>query len=868
MDKGLTITVPGFAASAKITEKRKKKEKVKEPRMTTLLANIKARRRANRKPKSLLSEVVSQLSKKNLKDPSKIKSYIITEKQRDITDLSANLYSLLVRSKISNSRITLSDSIDNKPLSIYVAFDNLTCQSFSNDWLSLGASYFGNLPTFFAKYSVKDETLKRIYMENIKIEEVTIASPPFEADDQAFIKGYIQDYNKFVSFVGVERIADNTLRENFIKNTEKMPVTTFQFDGYNFSTWGNNQASIVTVNTYKPADLVTFFNTTKYLHITQKIKLQPKEVSANKSIKYIYFKIKPEQFCPAYLISPVQITGCTALYKINLDYNTLFKLLKFGAKGYTACFTNMCYWDTLREFLDFLSIMIICDTSNSCFTKENADEYTNAIDFSIKYREVLSLWAKQMMATQKVLVDFYNSFSGKINYDKIIEVLTKLRELKISHNDLIIDSSYAIATKTIGAFRTIGTGLLYKQMIYGWQPFFDDMIKVIETLDSNPSEKVVESLRTICQNIYVMGYNENGDSNLSMFPYILSVGGFLGNLLGDTTDYLKLEIDALKDRTEAKLEGDRLKDTKIVESLKDVERTFRNLIQVNIIKTLASKSLDEGDDALAAVWEDYFDKAMDDITSYYGRNPDAKQAILNEIYKYILISEDPKNKVTITYPPDVQNIINNLVNELAKKKKEAIVADGEKKMKRVDAETSGPVTSSVPVSDTSSIVSMGGSSVGSMAPTTTSGTVSYSHPRIHVKKGGMLYNDGLYTIRSANALADYLDTMNEAKPAIDGIDLSNSNYKLKLSEWLRGFYERARLYPKQKKEIEKITDPAVILRNFPIKAKLVDTVLKSNNNYPDLIDYLYGYNARDTSKGFDKNYESENINLRMNTKIK
>ena len=117
-------------------------------------------------------------------------------------------------------------------------------------------------------------------------------------------------------------------------------------------------------------------------------------------------------------------------------------------------------------------------------------------------------------------------------------------------------------------------------------------------------------------------------------------------------------------------------------------------------------------------------------------------------------------------------------------------------------------------------------------------------------------------------MADYLDTMNEAKPAIDGIDLSNPNYKLKLSEWLRGFYERARLYPKQKKEIEKITDPAVILRNFPIKAKLVDTVLKSNNNYPDLIDYLYGYNARDTSKGFDKNYESENINLRMNTKIK
>ena len=724
----------------------------------------------------------------------------------------------------------------------------------------------GNLPTFFTKYSVKDETLKRVYMENIKIEEVTIASPPFEADDQAFIKGYIQDYNKFVSFVGVERIADNTLRENFIKNTEKMPVTTFQFDGYNFSTWGNNQASIVTVNTYKPADLVTFFNTTKYLHITQKIKLQPKEVSANKSIKYIYFKIKPEQFCPAYLISPVQITGCTALYKINLDYNTLFKLLKFGAKGYTACFTNMCYWDTLREFLDFLSIMIICDTSNSCFTKENADEYTNAIDFSIKYREVLSLWAKQMMATQKVLVDFYNSFSGKINYDKIIEVLTKLRELKISHNDLIIDSSYTIATKTIGAFRTIGTGLLYKQMIYSWQPFFDDMIKVIETLDSNPSEKVVESLRTICQNIYVMGYNENGDSNLSMFPYILSIGGFLGNLLGDTTDYLKLEIDALKDRTEAKLEGKKLEDTKIVESLKDVERTFRNLIQVNIIRTLASKSLDEGDDALAAVWEDYFDKAMDDITSYYGRNPDAKQAILNEIYHYILVGEDPKNKVTVTYPPDVQNIINNLVDELAKKKKEAIVADGEKKMRKVDADTGG-TASSVPPSETSSIGPVGTSSVGSIAPTTTTATVVYSQPRFPVVKKSMLYND-MYTIRSANALADYLDTMNSTKPAIDGIDLTKASAKQKLSEWLRGFYERAKLYPKEKKKIEIISDPGVLLRNYPIKAKLVDTVLKANANYPDLIDYIFGYNAKDVSKGFDKNYEADNINYRMNERLK
>lgn len=868
MDRGLTITIPGFTTSNKITEKRKKKEKVKEPRMTTLLANIKARRRANKKPKSLLSEVVSQLSKKNIKDPAKIKSYVITEKQRDITDLSANLYSLLVRSKISNSRITLSDNIDNKPLAIYVAFDNLTCQSFSNDWLSLGASYFCNLPTFFAKYSVKDDVLKRIYQENIKISEVTIASPPFEADDQAFIKGYIQDYNKFVSFIGVDKITDGTLRNEFIENTNKMPVTSFKLDGYDFDTWGNNQASIVTVKTYKPKDLVIFFNTTKYLHITQKIKLQPKEVSANKSIKYIYFKVKPEQFCPAYLISPVQITGCTALFKIDLDYNTLFKLLKYGAKGYTACLANMCYWDTLREYFDFLSIMIICDTSNSVFTKEGADEYTNAIDFSIKYREILSLWSKQMLATQRVLLDFYNSFSGKINYDKLIEVLTKLRELKISHNDLIIDSSYAIATKTIGVFKNMGTGLLYKQMIYNWQAFFDDMIKVIETLDSNPTDKIVESLRTVCQNIYVMGYNENGDSNLSMFPYILSVGGFLGNLLGDTTDYLKLEIDALKDRTEAKLEGEKLKDTKIVESLKDVERTFRNIIQVNIIKTLASKGLEEGDDALQAIWEDYYDKAIDDITSYYGRNPEPKQAVLNEIYRHILIGEDPKTKITITYPVEVQNIINNLVDELAKKKKEAIKAEGDKKMRKVDAETSGVVTSSVPPADTSSIGSIGGSSVGSYVPTTTTTTVTYSHPRFPIKKSAMLYNDGLYTIRSANALADYLDTMNEAKPAIDGIDLSNPNYKLKLSEWLRGFYERAKLYPKQKSEIEKITDPAVILRNFPIKAKLVDTVLKNNINYPDLIDYIYGYNARDTTKGFDKNYEAENIKLRMNTKIK
>lgn len=537
-----------FLSKTNIDKRRlKRQQNKKETRVKQLLFLIGKKRKSIKKP-SDIAKHSNELIKRNISDLNSIKTYFASQNM-SASDNLARLYQLIVTSKILNGNIALSDTLTNKPLYFYYVVEGVEFRVFTNDALYI--------ETFAYRQSALingDTTSKALTKDLIdyctEINQIHVVSLPFEVTGY-INKGYYQDYSSDFAAIGMSTLKTEQEKQNILSlNVNKF---TFKYKGIKYIASGNNNACVITKES-EAGNVKTKYDAMKTFSVTTKPVLQEKTFEVFNKIRYIDVKLKPESFCPAFMILPENV-NCTLLMKFAYDYNMLFQVLdklyvRFN-KAELMAPKNMMYWDTINECVDFLGIYGLT-------SKELTQEHKNLVmKFYNTYQDlkpVLMLWKQNQLDLQRILIDFYNSFTTKINFDKLNNVFIRLLEYIKNYEFLIEDESYNAVLnflKSVNNFADYMYTQITNEKVITLVRKLESVLRRLCSMKDSDYENLLEPLREVGLSIYYLSAANTSESRaLPCFPILLAPGAFLGDVYDNNKKYIDLLSLWLKDAKE------------------------------------------------------------------------------------------------------------------------------------------------------------------------------------------------------------------------------------------------------------------------------------------------------------------------------
>ena len=567
------------------------------------------------------------MSKRNISDPEKIRGYILGSKGKEISDNNSKLYSILVQSKVAQNKIILSDKLNNTPLYSYLYLGNMSCQAITNDWLILQGIFYYNISQMNRKKEI--DRFPTAIIRNGKVVRTTFSSDSFIMESGVLKKGYYQDNTDNFSCVGLHEM-EKSERDKILNLEVNKQTFTFKQKEYTMS--GNEQGMVCILSEFAQADKIRLnYDAIHVFSIQDKLKFEPKSIDNNKKIKYLYFTLNADNFCPAFLILP-EIVNCNLLFKIELDYNHMSDMFMMAIKEKQLISDRKhiyCYWDTFDEFIDFMSVFSLVHSKDEGMTKEMTESITKMCDHYNTNKQIINYWKNLYTSIEKLLKEFYTSFEGKIKLDNLNKVYKKLTEIRVAFDEANNDTD---ARKIIEEFSKnikLYCYMIDNQILYNFNTLFNNIADSILKLNRGAIEGLPGLFRGIGSTIQKLGFykKEVGDE---LFPFCLSTGGFLGNLKGNDEAIFDDLIIKVKEKIEKKedAERERIADARIV--LKNF-----NAKCVDIIVNTLTKKLAESRIIFNNIEEGYRNRMINDV--------------------YNALQEDLKNAEDLKY---LENIIN------------------------------------------------------------------------------------------------------------------------------------------------------------------------------------------------------------------
>ena len=337
----------GYKRALKTEIKKQKKLKNK------IFLELK-RKRPQKKEASSMQSIANQVLKKKISDPKAVVAYLASIIDSP-DDRTKNIISIIASSKVYNDRIVLSDRISDKPLYTYYSTYYEKVTALTNDVLYLRMIYDTDIK---AEDNFKNKDTKKAFQEfmlnQTLIESVQIISSPTNFEG-TIKKGYYQDYEGQFLALNLDSLSEED-RANILNMSD--PVE-FEYDNFTYIASGNRTACII-IEKDKADEVKKLYANMKILKVDDgKIALGLKEVQIKSKPKFLNCKIKGEKFCPCFMILPKEI-NVAMFYKVKIDHNTLFNLLdEYVPRTDEIPFpNNVCYWDTLESFVDFLWVYV------------------------------------------------------------------------------------------------------------------------------------------------------------------------------------------------------------------------------------------------------------------------------------------------------------------------------------------------------------------------------------------------------------------------------------------------------------------------------------------------------------------------------
>lgn len=514
-------------------EKRYGKEKKEKP-YKALLYQI-GKKRKRRYEISDIQKISNDLIKRKAKTIGDIQSYL-NEKKWNATDRQKNLYKFLCTTKVINGNITLSDNLTNKPLYFYYYIRNFTTKTFTNDFL-----YIACLVSLKANKEVP--VIKEIINNCVDVDYLQVVSNSFECTGD-IKKGFYQDYTGQFAAIGLSTL-DEKQKEDILKMGTKEEFI-YKEKGY-YSQGDNNACVIVEKNQIN--NVVNFYNNMKTFSNLSSFNINEKTFELYKKLKFIDCRLKPDSFCPAFMILPNPVR-CSMMIRFKYDYNMLFKILDtlyvMEKKVKLVAPPNMIYWNTINEGMDFLAIYSL--TSQSL-----TDEHKNTLhDFYTEYellKPVINLWKENQIESQRILVEFYNSFTTRIMYDKMVSIHKKVNKFLENREILENDETYQSIIKFFKSISDFSM-MINRQLNNEYTVVFKNIQKFLKQFITSKifnEDSLKDQLSKLGIAIFDLTEIGRENSRFPCIPVLLSPGGFFGDV---TISGQKKNKDILKEYIE------------------------------------------------------------------------------------------------------------------------------------------------------------------------------------------------------------------------------------------------------------------------------------------------------------------------------
>lgn len=524
--------------------------------------------------------------KKRLTDTNQIKSYIEGKFNRTPSESIQSILSMLGRTKVTNGKMVLSDNFANKPLYFYVNYDKIGFNVFSNDDLFL-AYFYKKVYDYYVKSSPNSDILP--FMSDGIIVKAYFISKAFIYDGE-IKKGYYQDFQANFSAIGVDILTEQ--ERNKLMNPTQQGLQ-FRYKGINYSAYDMPGPVVIICKSSDNLDTekTEMANGYKQLRIFNKgkdVTLNAKEIKiGKKTVRYIDMRIKPESFCPSFLIMFKEVK-CTLIYKMKFDLNQLFTDLDtaYKAKKGFAFYKNSCYWDTMESWYDFLSIYAL---TSKVISDNDRKILTGYVSIYHSNKSLFVIWQRMQLFLQKIYKLFYSSFSNHIDKYKIKKVqkglseyLGDLEKLEAEKEDYVKVENLIKGTSLFGA-------MMARQFEAKIMEIPRVMYEAVKDLDLG---KNVETLPTRFRHIALSLYQISlSYSNDPAFPIVLAQGAFLGDLKGglDASDPLQTLVETYVGK-EIKTEKTREQMNKIVSDvIANMDEYINTIVRNNVLKYIAQK---------------------------------------------------------------------------------------------------------------------------------------------------------------------------------------------------------------------------------------------------------------------------------------
>lgn len=628
----------------------KKKEKRKKTIRQLVFEKI--RKRKESKPVSIMQKFLNDLGKKKITDEEEIRKYL-NEKAYGLSGNSVALLRELAAARVVNGRIMLSDSLARKKLKINFYFGGFQTKVITNDWLYSYYAFNCCLDSIKKdKENEKDEAKDVInYYYKIELNTCHVISGLFLADGIQQ-KGYIQDYNE--NICGLNVPADAVTIGKMMESSNKGVI---KVKGEDYYVCGDDKWLII----YKANEN----------DVPQKVANQKTITTENISLfneKILNIKNKPrffqskysiDKFCPGFVILPKSL-NMVYRFICEPDYNSLFSFMDEYYTKYKLLppIRDLLYWDRVDDFFEFMLVYALTSKNKEI----RGGTILQTIERYYAIKDYIQIFGKNQIAIGNLYVDFFNSFVNKISYDKMDGL--RLRALKLIDVQKLLlnqEDDFNEMKKILTVFKVFSDKCL-KQLEDNILKFINSLEFVLtELISARDVSNVVNSVKRVGRGIYRMSSNPFNIC-LGIFPYILSPGAFLGNVVDNIVEKDNTIDDIIKDfYREIRTEAD-----KINVSSSFVENVLKNLVGIKdkILQNSVLAFLKKNQASFGEITNEKANELYNFLKDKLYKNDNIMSSLDKEISSYISMYKEPN---TIILNSDE---IGRLVSEEIKRRQE------------------------------------------------------------------------------------------------------------------------------------------------------------------------------------------------------
>jgi hypothetical protein len=504
----------------------KPEKKVKKERETRNKTFLSLKRKRQQKQRSDIQKALIEIMGKNLKSMDEIRGYLAS-KFLDFSDSTIRFMSDIAYTKVVNGKLVVSDSFANKNIVYRVCSDLVNISFITNDILWIAMNFRKKINT--ANYSA-------LPLTNITIKKMHISGPPFLFNGD-LNHGYIQDNSPDFFAFDIHKEVGNNKVNNYASIFDfKNPavVTRFNYKGKKYSSAELEGGVLVCSddlleNAKGIYDKQVIFNSENFRKFNY---IKPRIIEIKNKPRFIDCTLKPEDFCPAYLLLPIRDMKLHAEFEISFDYNDLFNYgIEYEkANGKIDYPSDFIYWDNLDGVIDLFAAFALTGSTFG-LSDPSRNIFLNICKFYEKYSVNLRIWSKVMLDIQKYVINFFNSFNSRINYDKMKDMRDGFFKLVDQYNRLTKDEDKERIIDFFSSNLKLGqwSKCIFNQMNETLvKNLLNSILNILTNIETGHTDGMEEDLGKVANVIYSVTYS-SGISDKTLFPVILSPGAFMGS---------------------------------------------------------------------------------------------------------------------------------------------------------------------------------------------------------------------------------------------------------------------------------------------------------------------------------------------------